>query len=58
MIVSYKKKEFEALENLLVFLDFIFYIYWRQFIYLFHILFASVNVLGIDCQKILLSLVK
>ena len=46
MIVSWKKKEFEDFEDLL-FSFRLYFVIGSQFMYLYHILFATINIYGI-----------
>jgi hypothetical protein len=50
MIVSWKKKEFKDLENLLVSFR-LYFIIVKDSSYLYHILFGTINLCGVDCQK-------
>jgi hypothetical protein len=48
-IMSWKKKEFEDLEDLVV--SFRLYFVIAQLMYIYHVLFTLINIYGIDCQK-------
>jgi hypothetical protein len=49
-IISWKKKEFDDLEDLVVSFR-LYFVIAEQLMYLYHVLFTLINIYGIDCQK-------
>jgi hypothetical protein len=50
-IVSWKKIEFEALDGLLYSSRLYFVTVGSQLVHLYHVLYFTINICGIDCQK-------